>query len=410
MKYKNRLLEDKLKKLGEYFPVVVLTGARQVGKTTLLKHLDMAKSIYTFDPLVDIGGARGDPDLFLSNVEIPAIFDEIQFAPQLLSAIKRKVDVTKDPGQYWLTGSQQWGVLKNVAESLAGRAAIVSLLPMSLGERFGSPSQWVANFLENPDVFLANKHVCVEHASASTTKLLWQGGYPGLLEISDDLLADAFASYLHTYVERDLRLIGDVSDWQEFTRFVQLLANLTAQEINYSQLGREIGINPQTAKQWLRLLMATYQWIEIPPFSGNTIKRISGKSKGYFIDTGFACYLMHINSQESLLGHPRLGALFETFVVLDICKQLAIFSGKPELHHWRAHSGAEVDLIIEINNRYFPIEIKYKSHPTKSDTSGIEAFRSHYPHLPIGPGLVIAPVESIFPLTHDCFVVPFDLA
>jgi predicted AAA+ superfamily ATPase len=408
MIYKTRLLEGKLKEVGRHFSVVVLTGARQVGKTTLLRHLLPDAEHITFDPVIDIGNARSDPELFLSQLSPPVILDEIQYAPELLAVIKRRVDVNKKPGQYWLTGSQNLSVIKNIAESLAGRAAVLSLYPMSLGETISQPVCWIESFLQDPEFFLKNPLSRIT-TQRSLFEILWRGGYPGLLELPDNLLHAGLESYLRTYIERDIRVLSDIGNLQEFTRFVQLAANLSAQEINYSQLGREIGITPQTARRWLNLLISTFQWTEIPSFFGNSIKRLSGKNKGYLIDTGILCYLVHISSPKALLGYPKLGALFETFVVQDLLKQINSLSSKPAMYHWRVHSGAEVNLILERDNYYFPIEIKCKSRPSKADAIGIKIFRETYPKLKTGPGLVIAPTESAFALGENCFAVPYDL-
>ncbi|OAI47985.1 hypothetical protein AYO45_05400 [Gammaproteobacteria bacterium SCGC AG-212-F23] len=411
MKYQKRLLEAKLYQLSKHFPVLVVTGARQVGKSTLLRHL-LPKTVehITFDPLIDIGNARQDPELFLDHLQRPVILDEIQYSPALLSVIKRRVDENKIAGQYWITGSQNFSVLKNISESLAGRAAVLSLYPMTLSERYDHATAWFVDFLKNPQTFLTQlNHRILPEKSETLAAVLWKGGYPGLLELDENLQADALDSYLHTYIERDVRLLADINDLQDFSRFVQLLANLTAQEINCSQLGRDVGISSQTAKRWLNLLKDTYQWIELPSYSGNTIKRISTKNKGYFVDTGMACHLMHISTPNALLGHPRLGALFETYVVNDLLRQLPLMHGKPAVYHWRSHGGAELDLLLEIDNIYYPIEIKCKTRPTLADTHGIQAFRETYPDLKFAPALVICAVEKIQALGKNCFAVPFDL-
>lgn len=414
MAYKHRLIETKLKKLATHFPVITLTGARQVGKTTMLEHLlsSQANGVFshiTFDPIVDVGNARQDPELFLNNIKTPALLDEIQYAPELVASIKRRVDEQKYPGSYWLTGSQNLALLKNIAESLAGRTSIQYLYPMSLGEKLGKPTNWIVNFIHDPIKFLKNPPAKLLTPNNSIYEILWRGGYPGLIETDAEILQAGLDGYLHTYLERDIRLMGEISDLHDFSRFLQLAANLTAQEINYSQLGRDIGINPHTAKRWLNILQSTFQWLEIPAFSNNTIKRVSGKNKGYFIDTGMASHLLRITSPDSLAGHPRLGALFETFVVQDIYKQLNTMPLKPNIYHWRSHGGAEIDLLLEIDNRYFPIEIKLKSRPSKNDASGIVAFRETYPKLQIETGIIIAPVNEVFALGHSCYAVPFDL-
>lgn len=408
MKYRKRLLEDKLRRLGQHFTTVVLTGARQVGKSTLLKHIIPHAQHITFDPIIDIGNARRDPELFLDHVKTPVILDEIQYAPELLSVIKRRVDDNKTPGQYWLTGSQNLNLIKNVSESLAGRAALQSLYPMTLSERYDEASSWVSDYIANPDQFLKQQKIRLNASDETLASIVWKGGYPGLMSMADDIYPDALNSYFHTYIERDVRLLSEVSDLQEFTRFVQLVANLTAQEIQFSELGRDIGISPQTAQRWLNLLISTYQWTDIPAYAGNTIKRISKKNKGYFIDTALACHLMHISSPTALLGHPKLGALFETYVVNDILRQLPLVKGNPAIYHWRTHAGAEVDLILELDNIYYPIEIKCKKRPTISDTVGIKAFRETYPNLNIAPALVICSIDSITPITNNCYAIPFN--
>lgn len=407
MKYKKRLLEAKLIQLGKHFPVIVLTGARQVGKSTLLKHLLPEARHITFDPVIDIGNARQDPELFLNHLKHPVILDEIQYAPELLSVIKRRVDENKMPGQYWLTGSQNFSVLKNVSESLAGRAVILSLFPMTLSELHDQPTAWIVDFLNHPKDFLQQQYA--RYSDGSLFEVIWRGGYPGLMDVADDLRQTALDSYLHTYIERDVRLLSEVNDLQNFSRFVQLLANLTAQEIQFSHLGREIGISPQTAQRWINLMTSTFQWMEIPPFSGNTIKRISGKKKGYFIDTSLVCHLMHITTPLALPGHPKLGALFETYVVNDLLRQLSLLSGRPAIYHWRSHGGAEVDLVLELNGQYFLFEVKCKSRPTVSDTRGMKAFRETYPHLPVVAGIVISAADEILPLGGGNYAVPFDL-
>lgn len=410
MKYKKRLLEGKLARLADHFPALVLTGARQVGKSTLLAHLVPGAQHITFDPVIDIGNARQDPELFLDQLKLPVILDEIQYAPELLPVIKRRVDQHKVPGQYWLTGSQNLSVLKNVSESLAGRAAVLSLYPMTLGERYGDAAAWLPSYINDPEGFLQRPISRLGQLSDETlVSVLWKGGYPGLLDIDMTLQQDALTSYLRTYIERDVRLLSDINDLQQFSSFVQLVANLTAQEIQMTQLGREIGISPHTAQRWLNLLKNIYQWLEIPAYSGDTRKRVSGKKKGYLVDSGMICNLMRISTPQALLGHPRLGAIFETFIVNDILRQLPLLQGNAAVYHWRSHAGAEVDLLIEQNNVYYPIEIKCKTRPSKNDLSGIQAFRATYPHLNIAPALLICAIAEVQFLGDNCFAIPYDI-
>lgn len=405
--YQERLVTQKLKLLAESFPVVVVVGARQVGKSTLLEHVfgKTAESV-TFDPTMDIENARQDPELFLNNHRSPLILDEIQYAPELVSVIKRRIDKHRAPGQFFLTGSQQWGVLKTMAESLAGRAAFIDLSPFSLAEISGMPHTWLEAWLTNPMQFFKEQNRLT--LPFLLYEQLWRGFLPESQNLAIEAVSTFYAGYLRTYIERDVRLLENVSDLQLFSRFVRIIAALTAQEINASHLGRELGMTPQTAKRWLDLLISTFQWVEVPAFSGNLIKRIKHKSKGYLTDTGFACFLQSLSSPNALPGHPLMGALFETAVVMELRKQAAALSLSPYFYHWRTYSGTEVDIILEHDGQYFPIEVKSNSRPEKKDARGIQSFREAYPNLRIAKGLIIAPAEKAYPITEQDWVIPWD--
>jgi hypothetical protein len=409
--YTHRLLTERLKSLAQAFPVVVVGGARQVGKSTLLNHVFGGKAeAVVFDPSQDIGNARQDPDLFLDNHPTPIILDEIQFAPELVAAIKRRVDQDRRPGQYLLTGSQQWQVLRSLAESLAGRAVFLDLEGFSLGEvaQRDDASAWLPAWLEDPATVVAGHHHRLE-LPYGPYELVWRGSLPDATRLPLEVLPDFWAAYFRTYVERDVRLLTEVSDWHVFGRFVRLAAALTGQEINRSQIGRELGVTPQTARRWLDLLTATFQWFEVPAYSGNAIKRVSGKGKGYLADTGLACWAQAISSPSSLGGHPLWGHLFETFIAGELRKQMSLLSPTPRLYHWRSAGGAEVDFLLERDNRFFPIEVKAKTRLSRSDARGIRSFRQAYPHLEVAPGLVIAPCERLEQIGEDVFALPWDL-
>lgn len=409
--YKSRLASGKLTSLVQSFPVVVVSGARQVGKSTLLKHQFPSWDTVVFDPVIDIGNARADPELFLRNHPPPLILDEIQYCPELVPCIKRQVDDHKSPGMYILTGSQQWSVIKSVGESLSGRAVFLDLSGFSLSEIAESvPSaSWVERYLDDPVAFSQSRQLRLP-LRRTVYETLWRGWLPEMDTLPENVCGDFFSAYIRTYVERDARLMLEVDDWQQFGRFVQLAAALSAQEVNYSQLGRDVGVTPQTARRWLSALSATFQWFEVPAFHGNSIKRISSKPKGYFSDTGLACHLARITSPAALGGHPMTGALFETAVVAEIRKLLTPLSRQASMYHWRAHSGSEVDLLLERDNWLYPIEVKLSGRPARKDTNGILALRQGYPELKIAPGLVIAPAEDFECLSDHDYVLPWDLA
>ncbi len=408
--YKHRDLSERIQHLFAHFPCVIVVGARQVGKSTVLTHLFPNASHILLDPIQDIQNIRQDPDLFLSNTTRPIIFDEVQYAPELIPALKRAIDQNKRPGQFLLTGSQQWGVLDAIAESLAGRAIILTLDGFSLAEIAGANIRkpWLLNWLEAPEQLLMQPSNRLS-LPGSLYETLWRGSLPETHFLPIDLIADFHASYQRTYIERDIRLLADVSDLAQFGRFVRLVAALIAQEINYSQLGRDIGITSQTAKRWLTTLSQTFEWFEIPAYSNNPIKRISEKPKGYFADTGQVCYSQMISSPTAIAAHPLWGALFENAVVCELRKQANLMATPPQFYHWRLHSGAELDLILERDGKFYPIEIKAKSKVTSNDARNIQTFRQLYPHLNVQKGLIIAPCESQYAVTENAWVMPWDV-
>ena len=415
MRYRQRHIEQRLSRLRGAVPVVLVIGARQSGKSTLLRHVAPEVPRVVFDPVIDVGNAREDPELFLDQYRTPLILDEVQYVPDLLAVIKRRADEDATPGQYLLTGSMNLMLLRSVSESMAGRVAVLDLPFLSLGERCGQAATdtvWAGDlFAADPLIRLRRRERLPARESEPTlASRIWRGGFPRHLDHADEVLPDLFSSYVRTYVERDVRRIAAVEDAAVFTRFVGLCAAHTGQEINHSQLGRELGITYHTSQRWLAILQATFQWQEVPPFSANPVKRASKRPKGYFADTGLAAWTQRISSPEALLAYPMLGALFETHVVLDLLKQSQAMRQSPRAHHWRLHSGAEVDLILERDGMLIAIEAKSSSRVTRADTRGIRAFRASHPRLKHGPGIVVAAIREVTLLGDDIIAVPYDLA
>ena len=411
MKYRVRHAEEKLKRFAEDFKVVLVTGARQTGKTTLLRHAYPDLRIVVFDPVQDLYGARRDPDLFLDSFPAPVILDEIQFAPELLAALKRRVDRFDVPGQYFLTGSQNLSVLRSVAESLVGRVGILQLDGMTLHEMVGQGSSpgWLGAYLKDPSSLLALSCGTLGDVGP-LTRFLWRGCLPGLLDAPDDIVPDYFRSYVQTYVERDVRLMEDIRELASFGRFLGLAAALTGQEINASQLGREVGVSPSTARKWLDLLTNTFQWLELFPYHGSTIKRLSGKRKGFLRDTGMACSLQRISSPEALAVSPALGAMFETWAVNAIHRQFVTLAVPPQAYHWRTAGGAEVDILLERDGTLYPIEVKCKTHLSGHDSRGIRAFRETYPEAAIMPGLILYAGTECHWVDRHALALPWNVA
>lgn len=405
MNYKKRAVEQHLKELCNHFPVIAVLGARQVGKTTLVKQLfENDYKTITFDPVQDIGQARQDPDLFLANNPGKLFLDEVQYAPELLATLKRDVDQNRTPGRYILSGSQNLAVVKNISESLAGRVAIIELPPLSFKETAGILSE---SFLK--------KHLQIEenHPSSPASETPWnqtifRGGMPGTLELPNHLLDSYFSGYLQTYIERDIRTISDIGNLQVFSNFYRLLGALSSTEINSSQIGRDLSIDRRTAIAWKDILQATYQWKEIPAFTRNPVKRITSKNKGVFTDTGMMCYLQRITSPEMIASHPLQGRLTETWVINEILRICNAWPQKPAVYHYRSARGAEVDIILEMNGRLYPIEIKAKSHPSKRDTSGIRSFREAFPNERIEDGLLVCAITNPIRISENVIAIPWN--
>jgi predicted AAA+ superfamily ATPase len=410
MNYRNRHAEKKLHNLKSYFKVVLITGARQVGKSTLLSHLLPDVKMIVFDPVQDIYGARRDPDLFLDNFPPPLILDEIQFAPELLPALKRRVDRLDSPGRYFLTGSQNLSMLRSVAESMAGRVGILPLEGMTAYELSGLGSQngWLASYLSDPDSLMSLVNATLTQLG-SLARFLWRGALPGLLDAPDEVVPDYYRSYVQTYVERDIRLMEDIRELAAFDRFLGLTGALTAQEVNASQFGRDVGVTPATARKWLDLLINTFQWLELFPYQGNTVKRLSGKRKGCLRDTGMACYLQRISSPDALAVNPMLGAMFETWAVNEVLRQGGILTMQPQAYHWRTGGGAEVDLILDRDGKLYPIEVKCKTNLTKHDARGLRAFRETYGNRGVMTGLIIYAGSECYRVDENTIALPWNV-
>jgi predicted AAA+ superfamily ATPase len=408
MEYKHRYLEDKILRLARAFPVITLCGARQAGKSTLLDHLfGQTVPKVVFDPVIDVLDARRDPELFFKLHPPPIILDEIQHAPELVPVVKRIVDERPgENGLFFITGSQQFSVVRAISESLAGRTAMLDLPTMGSGEIYGAPPDdgTFPALLENPNQDILK--LKPRTGTQNLPSLIFKGGYPRTLDMDIESSVAWFDGYLKTYIERDIRTLGAVGDLHSFTRFVKLCAQLTAREVNYSQLGREIGMDLKTAKSWLSMLKASYQWFELPPYSGNTIKRLSGKPKGHFSDTGFASFLSAVFSPAALVSHPLFGHLFETYAVGEILKKLQVLPAMPALHHWRAHSGAEVDLLIEKDGWFWPVEVKLAARPSLRDARGLNAYEETYPKSRVALRIVISGGDEVYYLDKRTVVIP----
>lgn len=412
MNYHPRLIEEKLAAYSQAFPCVLVTGARQVGKSTLLqKRFGRRTRMFTFDPVQDLYGEKTDPELFLRNNPPPLILDEIQYVPDLVPAIKRCVDAQRRPGMFLISGSQQWAVMRRLAESLAGRVAVLDLSPFSLSEARKDRSfhwfpAWLESALHQPRRAV-NNGLKMRSGGMAPAAWIWRGGFPQVASLAEAIVPGWMQGYVATYLQRDVRLLLDVRNETLLASFLGLCATLTAQECNYRQMGRDIGLSAPTAQTWLRVLKDTFLWVETPAYSRNAVKRLSSKPKGYLADTGLACYLMRLSSPRAVMGHPCWGALFESAVVLELVKQAQTMKTPPIFYHYRRHSGAEIDLLVEWNGVWFPVEIKSSATVRPTDATSIGIFREEV-GAGAGPGLIVYAGREPLRLTEDCLAVPFD--
>lgn len=414
MSYHLRHIQERILFLSQHFKVILITGARQIGKSTLLKNLFPDIPHIVFDRISDEYGAKENPDLFLNSHPRPLILDEIQYVPELLSCIKKTVDESEAPGQYFLTGSHNLGMLKVAAESMAGRVGIIDLEHFSIFEEAKSfsfangkqkPPSWLEAYLANPTTLVRNFAGLADLHSPVHT--IWRGGFPGLLNKPQEFVSAYFASYIRTYIERDA-LYADISTGSpQFARFLKIMAVLTAQEINYAHFSRELGLSEKQIQHWEHILKQTYQWREIPPYTTNTLKRVSKRGKGYITDTGLACTLQGINDPLALLGNTQLGPLFETYCANLVFKLISPLSQQPFVYHWRTISGAEVDLVLSMNGKLYPIEIKSSTTLSKNDARGITAFKETFGDI-VQHGLILYPGTICYELKPGVTALPFN--
>lgn len=391
--YIPRSLEARLTSAMHEFPAVVVVGPRQSGKTTLLQHTagDRARLVSLEAPDVR-AAAAGDPRGFLSLNAPPVIFDEIQYAPGLLPYIKEQVDARRDQaGQYILSGSQNLLLMQQVTESLAGRAAILKLLPLTQRETAGEPQRPLPWELRQPPALPAPLPLGE----------LWQhilrGGYPEIVKnpARDSRLWQA--SYVQTYLERDVRNLRNVGDLTLFQTFLRSLATRSAGLLNLSDLARDVGIAVNTARDWLAVLEASFQVFLLRPYHVNLGKRLVKSPKVYFTDTGLLCYLVGLRDIEHAAGGPMAGALIENLAVAELYKTSLHRGEEPALYFWRTAAGAEVDVVVETQGGLVPIEIKASATARAEMAHGIAAFRRDFGDR-AAAGYVVHPGHTILPL------------
>lgn len=372
------------------FPCVAITGPRQAGKSTLLRHCLPNYKYVTLDDPFSREQAYSDPLSFLDSLGDRAIIDEIQFAPGLLSYVKTKVDNNLSvKGQYVLTGSQQFGLIKNLSDSLVGRIALLELLPLSIAEKCMQ-----LMFADTTDMF--------RHAAL-------RGCYPKLVVDESVDLQSWYATYLQTYLERDIRTIYNIGDLRGFQRLVRLLAARCGQRFNMSDFSRDLGIAVSTVKHWISILEASRVIYLLYPYYANLGIRINKMPKVYFLDIGFACNLAGIRDEDHLFNGPVAGYLFKNFCVQETIKFFFERGEQPPLYYMRTSYGLEIDLLIEpLADVLVPIEIKLTKAPTPQLARPLVKFHEIFAQLSPSPGLLISLTRESCQLTPKVTAVTLD--
>jgi predicted AAA+ superfamily ATPase len=415
--YYKRAIEQTIRSINDTFPVLILTGPRQVGKTTLLQYMaEKDRKYVALDNPSDRALAKSDPELFLQRFSPPVIIDEVQYVPELFDYIKVFVDTHKNCGDFWLTGSQTFHLMKNVTESLAGRAGIVRMLGLSNSEINGTG---FGPFTVEPQALIERIKTAKRLVLPEVFELIFKGSFPKLYENPNVIRKHFYESYLESYISRDVKALTQVADELAFLSFISIVAARTATNVNYDTLANEAGISAPTAKHWLSVLTSSGLVTLIPPYANNALKRTIKAPRMYFLDTGLCAYLSRINTAEFLEGSAMDGAFFETWVVSEIYKSYINNGERPPLYFYRDQNKKEIDLIIHQNNIVNPIEIKKGTAP-KDAVKNFSVLKpiaeepceedrfSGAAHLKteIGTGAVVCLASNVLPIDRKNWFVP----
>lgn len=403
MQYVERALERKFLRMDAFFKAVLVTGARQVGKTTMLKHLAEGRdrTYVTLDNLMTRTLAQTDPVLFFQTFKPPILIDEVQKAPQLFEQIKIMCDESDETGLFWLTGSQQFSMMKNVRESLAGRIGILELFSLSRSEIEGTIFTDELDF-SLPSLLARQTHV-KKNNILDVFEHIWRGGMPQVLHADAEQRQEYYDSYIDTYLMRDIAEAGGITDTVRFRRFLLACAALVAEQINYKTLADAAGISQPTAKQWLQVLQGLGIVYLLQPYANNELKRLSKTPKLYFCDTGLCAHLSMWLTRNTLMNGAANGHYFENHVVIELLKHYAYAKTKANLSYYRDANAKEIDVFVEENNRIHPLEIKKSANPDRREVRKFGLLDKV--QLERGHGGIVCMCEEVIPIDEmNCFI------
>lgn len=402
MKYIKRNLEKVVKQVTKEYPVVLVTGPRQVGKTTMLQKLmeGTKREYVSLDDLNERNIAKTDPELFLQLHKPPVLIDEVQYAPELFTYIKIHVDKNHKPGDFWLTGSQVFKLMQGVQESLAGRVAVLSLTSLSQAEISGDDMKPFAVELDS----LEKRKKREKLDTRGVFERIYKGSMPAIVSGVNSNSKIFYSSYLSTYIERDVKELSDAIDSLKFYGFVTAVAARCGQMLNVADIARDADINQTQAKKWLGILETLGIIFYLHPYSNNLLKRLVKTPKLYFYDTGLVCYLTKWSSAETLESGAMNGAILENYVVAEIMKTYLNCGKEPFLYYYRDKDAKEIDIVLEHDGVLNPIEIKKTSNPRTELIKVFELLDGS--STPRSKGAVICMKPDLGVVDRDNFIVP----
>ncbi|WHP46854.1 ATP-binding protein [Mannheimia bovis] len=397
----SRQMQSLVTRLVKQFPAILVTGARQVGKSTLLQYIGQDYQYITFDDPMLLQQAKDESRLFFLNHQGKLILDEVQYVPEIFSLLKLEIDRKQQNGLFLLSGSQAFELMQNVSETLAGRIAILKLQGLSLREILGV--SFNQPFVPNNDYLFAREEEL--KSPENVWQLIHKGDMPRLYAQETDWEI-YYRSYVATYIERDVRQLTNIASTTDFTRFMVSIASRSGELLNYSNISQEVGVSNETIKRWVAILQTSGIIYLLQPYHNNHLKRAIKTPKVYFLDTGLMAYLTRWLTPETISNGAKSGQFFETFVVSQVIKSFNNQGIEPPLYFYRDTNQKEIDLIIEYDRTLYPVEIKVTASPNKKMAKSFDLLSPLSPEWTLGQGVIINQYPTKLYLSENLVALP----